>query len=221
MTEQQACGCEYECSEYGARYRKSRCASHVRHTPVQNIFTEEKYRNMGVLAEAPTHVAELCRSVGELPCMPGGHLIEFGAGVSPYVTMVQAKGYTYTAVDSSEWACNHMRNKFDVPAHCCLIDDFAADRLYDVVLAAHVLEHVPDAPAALSKFSQVLKPGGLLYLIVPDDRDLHNQDHNWFFTVGSLYSILDAFGFVPVACAVDATIVPHEDFIYCVARKQA
>jgi 2-polyprenyl-3-methyl-5-hydroxy-6-metoxy-1,4-benzoquinol methylase len=219
MTEKQSCGCTYARSEYGARYRVSRCKAHRQQTPIQNVFDEAKYASMGVLLESPPHVEQFVRNIGNLPQVAAGSLVEFGAGVSPYVRMVQQAGYTYTAVDATEWACEYMRNKFDVPVHCGTIDAFIPETEYDVVLAAHVLEHVIDAPAAMQKFNSVLRPGGMLYLIIPDDRDMHNQDHNWFFTIGSLYTMLGAFGFVPVSCAVDSTVVPHEDFIYCVARK--
>lgn len=220
MTERQPCGCTYARSECGARYRVSRCAAHVQQTPIQNVFDAARYAEIGALSESTAYIQEFVKNIGHLPRRSGGELIEFGAGASPYVEMVKQAGYAYTAVDTSEWACKYMRDTFDVPAYCCAIDEFGDSRLYDVVLAAHVLEHVTDAPAAVQKFNRVLRPGGALYLIIPDDRDLHNQDHNWFFTVGSLYTLLGACDFTPVSCAVDATIVPHEDFIYCVARKR-
>lgn len=37
------------------------------------------------------------------------------------------------------------------------------DRTFDGVMAAHVLEHLPDPQAALSEMVRVLKPGGILF----------------------------------------------------------
>lgn len=37
------------------------------------------------------------------------------------------------------------------------------DRTFDVVMAAHVLEHLPDPQAALREMVRVLKPGGVLF----------------------------------------------------------
>jgi SAM-dependent methyltransferase len=46
---------------------------------------------------------------------------------------------------------------------------FADDSL-DFVMANHVLEHVEDPVAALSAFLRVLRPGGVLFLTLPDPR---------------------------------------------------
>ncbi len=41
---------------------------------------------------------------------------------------------------------------------------------YDFVIAAHVIEHMKNPLGALEQWMRVLKPGGLLYLVVPDKR---------------------------------------------------
>lgn len=46
------------------------------------------------------------------------------------------------------------------------------DGCLDVVLTAHVLEHVADTDAALSELRRVLRPGGRLYLQVPVQQGL-------------------------------------------------
>jgi SAM-dependent methyltransferase len=45
-----------------------------------------------------------------------------------------------------------------------------ADAEYDFVVAAHVLEHMKNPILALQHWCRVLRPGGLLYLVVPDKR---------------------------------------------------
>ncbi len=39
-----------------------------------------------------------------------------------------------------------------------------ADRAFDVVMAAHVLEHLPEPGAALAEMIRVLKPGGMVFV---------------------------------------------------------
>ncbi|MSU48865.1 MAG: methyltransferase domain-containing protein [Opitutus sp.] len=45
-----------------------------------------------------------------------------------------------------------------------------ADGTLDYLCSSHVLEHLPDAIAALHEWHRVLRSGGLLYLVVPDKR---------------------------------------------------
>lgn len=64
-------------------------------------------------------------------------------------------------------------------------------RQFDFVYASHCLEHMTDARAAAAQWWQLVKPGGVLFLIVPDE-DLYEQgfwpsrfnaDHKWTFTI--------------------------------------
>jgi len=43
-----------------------------------------------------------------------------------------------------------------------------ADNTYDFVYSSHCLEHVRDVPDALTNWLRILKPGGWLYIVVPD-----------------------------------------------------
>jgi 2-polyprenyl-3-methyl-5-hydroxy-6-metoxy-1,4-benzoquinol methylase len=50
---------------------------------------------------------------------------------------------------------------------CATIDElFCAASVYDVVLCSHVLEHAPDSATTLSRLYEVLRPGGILLLVV-------------------------------------------------------
>src|SRR6185436_17933582 len=49
-------------------------------------------------------------------------------------------------------------------------------RSYDFVFASHVLEHMHDPRAALCDWLSVVRPGGHLIVLVPDE-DLYEQGH--------------------------------------------
>jgi SAM-dependent methyltransferase len=54
-----------------------------------------------------------------------------------------------------------------------IVDDGAAlvtvlDHSYDFVIASNVIEHVEDPVAAIVRWTQVLRPGGVLFLMIPN-----------------------------------------------------
>jgi SAM-dependent methyltransferase len=73
------------------------------------------------------------------------------------------------------------------------------DGRYDFVHSSHCLEHLDDPRQGLENWFRVLKPGGHLVLLIPDE-DLyeqgafpstHNRDHKWTFTLHKLKSWSD------------------------------
>ncbi len=62
---------------------------------------------------------------------------------------------------------------------------------FDVVHSSHCLEHMRDPGEALAQWWQVLKPGGVMITVVPDEElyeqgywpSIFNDDHKWAFTL--------------------------------------
>lgn len=70
------------------------------------------------------------------------------------------------------------------------------NKRYDFVFSSHTLEHMRDPHAALREWWALVKPGGHLIVIVPDE-DLYEQghfpsifngDHKWTFTIAKARS---------------------------------
>lgn len=56
-----------------------------------------------------------------------------------------------------------------------MFEDFEPNRLYDTIVLGHVLEHVADPVAVLSRCRRWIARGGRLYASVPNERSLHRQ----------------------------------------------
>ena len=50
-----------------------------------------------------------------------------------------------------------------------------ADNAYDFIVSAHVIEHMLNPIGSIENWLRILKPGGLLYLIVPDKRAIFDK----------------------------------------------
>jgi glycosyltransferase involved in cell wall biosynthesis/SAM-dependent methyltransferase len=91
----------------------------------------------------------------------------------------------------------------------------------DYVIARHNLEHYVDLIKALQEWHRVLKPGGLLGIIVPDERYVDtirlDPTHKHVFTPSSLQRILDLMNCFDII-HLD-TLLYHWSFV-CVAQKR-
>jgi SAM-dependent methyltransferase len=183
---------------------------------------EAYYRENGALDDdAPArYVGQLVEALGELPrASPYRTALEVGCGASPYVGAIRAAGYEYLGVDPSPWAKYWMVLEWDARVRTAGLAgvDFGELRP-SLILAAHVLEHLDDAPAAIVKCADLLTPGGELWVIVPDDSDLCNPDHLFFFDQNTLTYCIEAAGLVVERFAV-RRYIERERFLYVRARK--
>jgi SAM-dependent methyltransferase len=146
--------------------------------------------------------------------------LEVASGVAPYCPLLLRLGYSqYEALEADEWAADWVRSAFGVRVHQCWWEDFDPGYQYGLILAAHIVEHLRDAPAGLRKMFNLLKPGGRVIVIVPNDEDPVNPDHLWFFTQETLRSAMERIGFQDVRMSMTRH-VPQEQFIYCTAVRQ-
>lgn len=105
-----------------------------------------------------THEEKIARWI-----QPGGVGTEIGAGVSPVPGLNPPPIY----VDCFK-SFGADPNRADFYGHACALPFH--DHALDYVIASHVLEHVANPVAALAEWYRVLRPGGIIYLVVPDRR---------------------------------------------------
>jgi predicted SAM-dependent methyltransferase len=74
--------------------------------------------------------------------------------------------------ETADLAQSGVTHKFDIT------DTKLPDSAYDVVIANHVLEHIPDDHAAMLELFRLLKPGGVALLTVPINTTRSNTYEN-------------------------------------------
>lgn len=221
------CGCVNEVSKpYGVLRSLSKCRHHKQAYRDPATLDGAYYAELGLLKGGQlvetAHVTELTEALGPIPsATTHPNALEIGGGVSPYVRHLMACGWAYHGIEPSRWAAEFVRDNCGVVVYDGRLEDIdATDHPgdYGLILAAHCLEHMDDAPRAIRRCARLLAPGGELWVVVPDDSDPLNPDHTFFFDVSTLRTCLEAVGLVVERMAI-RKYVPRENFLYAKARK--
>lgn len=119
---------------------------------------------------------------GRLGVRPGGRLLDLGCGQGRHAFEAVRRGARVVAVDREPADCKDTAGMLaalaagepPLPATAAgwaLAGDGLAlpfpDGIFDRIVAAEVLEHVPDDGRAMAELARVLRPGGLLAVTVP------------------------------------------------------
>ena len=101
---------------------------------------------------------------------PGRRTLEIGAGIGAHLRHENLERQEYYAVELRDEFLEPIRNEFPsvnaIAADCQERLPFA-DGFFDRALAIHVLEHLPDLPAALDEIYRVLSDGGHFAVVIP------------------------------------------------------
>lgn len=227
--------------EWGILHSIEKCAGHRKEAVAAVVRDYAHFSELGAIVDGiPQHLkytSELLEPLDAMevvvPGSDGGDLLEIGPGLGMYTSFFLQRGYKYQAVEPCSWAAQWIRNTFLVPVFEGSFEDYVPEprasffpnlirsrfpRLFEGIVAAHVIEHMVDAPGALQRIHGMLDEDGRLYMIVPDDEDPWNPEHLWFFTPDSLESTLYKVGFRDVRIATRRRI-EREQFLYAWARK--
>ena len=117
----------------------------------------------------------VCRE--DFPYVRGGKLLEIGCGSGRYLRRMKNLGWDCQGIDFSAAAVDICRS-LGLPVHQ---GDLASMRFppdtFDVVVASHLIEHLPDPGGFVEESARILKRGGILVLKTPNNRALGRK---WF-----------------------------------------
>ena len=121
-----------------------------------------------VLADAITRYL-----VGTPPSDSPPSFLDVGCGMGRYLIAAQRLGFDVIGFEPS---VNHARvaaQHFHLPV---ITDYFSADRVagkkFDLMILSHVIEHIYDPKSFIHELVSLLKPGGVLIVITPNNESL-------------------------------------------------
>lgn len=101
----------------------------------------------------------------------GCKTLEIGAGLGEHLDYENLKDQDYTIVELREELVDQIKKKnpdVSVLVGDCQKKISSPDEFYNRILAIHVLEHLPNLPAALKEIHRILKSnGGKLIVVMP------------------------------------------------------
>jgi SAM-dependent methyltransferase len=102
---------------------------------------------------------------------PGERTLEIGAGLGEHLSVEPAFAREdYAAVELRPEMAQVIRERHpsvEVVTGDCQVRLPFQDGSFDRALAIHVLEHLPNLPAALAEIRRLLKPGGRFVVVIP------------------------------------------------------
>lgn len=97
-----------------------------------------------------------------------GCLLDAGTGIGQFLYFAK-EYFTVSGTEVSESAVKIAKEKYGLSIFKGELEDIRFDPIYDMVTLFHVLEHVHDPLSTIKRCHELLKPGGILIIAVPND----------------------------------------------------
>lgn len=145
--------------------------------PPDEYFQNHEPEQKGVAASA------LLRRAGELT-KGKGRLLDVGSGRGEFLRAALRGGWHPIGIEPSESFAKHAESYSGAvvrrePIERCNFENDA----FDVVILSAVLEHLYNPDETMGEIARVLRPGGALFVDVPNEEGL-------YFRIGNLYQLL-------------------------------
>jgi 2-polyprenyl-3-methyl-5-hydroxy-6-metoxy-1,4-benzoquinol methylase len=146
----------------------------------------------------------------------GGRLIDVGIGTGLLLHLAEQGGFRALGVEISPGAAERARAEFGVEVRVADFEQLELDEPADAITMADVLEHTHDPRRFLTRAARLLRPGGALFVAVPNHRStvhwaadllaripslahfakrLYGPTHHYYFTPATLTRLLGEVGF--------------------------
>ena len=159
-------------------------------------------------------------------------LLEVGSSSGQFLVNIAEKVAKLNAIELDKACCSFVENELGIPCDSeFLRESLFADNVYDIVCSFQVMEHVPDPVEFLKDLRQSTKPGGHIFVEVPNLRDpllsiwdvdyyktfFYHSAHLSYFTEASLMKTAELAGFstdeVQITFTQDYNLLNHLSWV--------
>lgn len=154
--------------------------------------------------------------------IPKGKILDIGCAVGHFLKIAGDNSWKTVGLELSETAANHCAGTLNLEVYRKTLKEasFEADSI-DAATLLGVLEHVPDPVDVLRQARRVVRPGGIVAVVVPNMYSLLNlflrekaatfdgRNHLIYFSKKSLEHCLKKGGFELLHCDTVLTGIPN------------
>ncbi len=112
-----------------------------------------------------------------------GSLLDVGCGCGFFLKAAAKRGWRVTGIDPSEQSVRFARDLLGDAVHEKTLNAFAVQEPYDVITLINVLDHSLHPWKDLHRIMDLLKPGGIVFIRIPNGR-LHFLLLQWLQWIG-------------------------------------
>jgi SAM-dependent methyltransferase len=187
-----------------------------------DVLTSE--RQLALDREKFTEVLDLLE-----PYRGEGRLLDVGCSIGLFLDLARERGWRGTGIEFAPRALAHARDHYGLDVLDVPLDEAGfEDASFDAVGLLSVLEHTNEPRQMLGDVARVLRPGGAVYVVVPNveslacrvlherARTFDGRNHLVYFSPATLSDLLDRCGFdVPhLATTVSSAAAIAEHLAY-------
>jgi 2-polyprenyl-3-methyl-5-hydroxy-6-metoxy-1,4-benzoquinol methylase len=137
---------------------------------VYSTDTNRHWKNGQLTEKGKTVYAEYKYTLEEIEDLVGqsGRLLEIGCNTGFFLKVAKDEGWEPVGVEISKTMAEIAHRQFEVETKAgdWVVQQY--DKGFDAVYCSHVIEHIPDPSSWMKRFREVLNPGGILCLSVPN-----------------------------------------------------
>lgn len=156
-----------------------------------------------------------------------GKILDIGCETGIFLEIMRGRGWEIYGAEFSEIACNYAKERLGKTVFCGEVKDaHFADDTFDVVTLWHTLEHLTNPLEVLHESRRILRPGGMLFIEVPNIRFIRNyilnmlgikkyfffKEHVIHFSQTTLAAAVKAAGFAIIEITAGDVTDPEKDW---------
>ena len=164
----------------------------------------------GQSASDARRLNDMAEAIARQASSGNARILDLGCANGGLLAALKNQGFSnLVGVDPSEACAAAARSAYGIEAVAASLYALPDLGLFDIITLSHVLEHLEDLPGAVRNFARLLRPGGMVYIEVPDAgryteyliapfQDF-NTEHINHFSHRSLRRLMAKVGLVPFA----------------------